>query len=306
MTEQTRYDGAAAFLPPRLKMRAEKLLLQDKDSAEEIRLRAGRQPSVLLPDGEISLGGEAVTHQDLSGVLDIATGASAHSARESVKNGYITVKGGYRIGLCGTVLSREREVTGFKTISSVIIRISREVKGAASDILAKLVLGGEAQSTLIISPPGGGKTTLLRDIVRSLSDGVGDIGIKGMRISLADERSEIAAMYEGVPQLDVGRRTDILDACPKAFAVMMLLRSANPQMIALDEITAPEDIRAIEMAANCGVKLLATAHAHDISDLYGRNLYRQIVETGIFENIVTIKKDGARRRYFTEEVKVIS
>jgi len=286
----SRFDGAASLLPPGLQGAARFLDEEDKAGAEEIRLRTGCLPTVLLPDGEKPISNTPVTREDLNGVLEIVTGASAHAVRESMRSGYITAKGGYRVGICGYGIVRDGEVSGFKNISSAAIRITKEIKGAADRIMDELFDGKAFVSTLIISPPGRGKTTVLRDIVRQLSE-------RGIRISVADERGEIAAMKDGEAQMDMGRTTDIMEACPKDRAVMMLLRAMNPQIIAMDEITAQEDKAALWGAANCGVSLLATAHANSFSDLYSKPLYRSMLDEGLFKRIVTISQKDARRDY---------
>ncbi len=293
----SRYDGAVLLLPFGMRERARRLTRVDRQTAEEFRLRIGWPPTVMLPEGEISLGGGPVTRDDLSTVLEIATEASAHSSSQQIKRGFLTAKGGYRIGLGGSVFLLDGEVGGYGSFTSAAVRISREVIGAADPLMHGLTDGGFT-STLIIAPPGGGKTTLLRDIIRQLSDGGRDR--PEMRVALADERGEIAAVTEGKPSMNVGKRTDILDSCPKARAVMMLLRSMSPQVIALDEITAPEDISSIQMARNCGVYILATAHASSLSDLLSRPLYRDLIQERIFDRFVIIEKADGKRTYRLE------
>ena len=275
------FECAAAVLPPRLRNAASALAARDKAAAEELRLRAGSAAQVILNGGETELfSGYAVTPRDIADIIEIATGASAHSAMESIRRGFVTVRGGCRIGLCGTAVAGRNGIEGMRRISSVNIRIPREVYGCAAPVWDEFWRAG-LPSVLIISPPGGGKTTMLRELCRLASD-------SGVRVSLADERGEVAAMWDGIPQFDVGRRTDVLTGAPKGEAIALLLRSMNPEIIALDEITAQEDISAIEQAACCGVRLMATAHARDQRELSSRPLYSGLLEKGIFEAIIHI------------------
>ena len=293
---ETRYELAAAILPSRLRRIAMELPETDKRRAEEFRLRAGHCLSVLLPEGERSL--EAiVTPEELETLCDIAAEFSRYASMETLRQGFLPVRGGFRVGLCGSAVMKDGAVTNLKQISSAVIRISREQRGIAREIAPKLFRDGRFRSTLLLSPPGGGKTTLLRDLVRQLS--CGD-GIPPQRITLVDERGEVAVMYRGQPQMDVGPRTDVLDGCPKAVGIPMLLRSANPQVIAVDEITEAADILAMTAAANCGVKLLATIHAEDGEELRRKPLFRQLAEAGVFRHLITISASNGRRHYRTE------
>ncbi len=290
-----RFDRAALLLPHNLRERARELKREERASCEEFRLRLGYPASIVMPEGERSMGGDPVTKRELGFVLEAATGASVHSASSRLAEGFITAKGGFRVGLCGAVGLSGGEPGGFTSVSSAAIRISREHKGACVPIIDSVYSGGEVRSTLIISPPGGGKTTLLRDLVRYISDAAG-----GPRVGLCDERSEIAAFFDGEPTMDVGRRTDVLDGCPKARAVSMLLRSMNPGVIAIDEITAEEDAEAMTRAAHCGVKLIATAHAASRTELAERPIYRALLASGVFEELIIIRKLGGRRSYLRE------
>jgi len=240
-----------------------------------------------------------VRSMDLSLVLEIATQASAHTALERVRNGFFTVRGGHRIGICGSGVVRDGEVRNLRQLSSLAIRVAREVPGLSAAVLDRLWSGGVLQSTLLLSPPGGGKTTLLRDLIRAVSDGEGG---PALRVGVADERGELAAMYQGEPQFSIGRQTDVLDGCPKGPALLMLLRGMNPQVLAADEITAPEDAAALEMAANCGVSLLCTAHAGSLEELKARPLYRRLLDEGLFRRLAIIERAGRERRYQVVEL----
>ncbi len=286
---------AARLLPPCL--RTEVLNLPDgaTDRAEEIRLRVGRAPTLVVSGDEVEiLPMHKITASELQLVLEIATRASAHTYADSIRQGFVTAEGGCRVGLCGTAVTDENKISSLRRLSSLCVRIPREKRGCADEVFKTLISGG-FKSTLIVSPPGAGKTTLLRELVRLLSD-------SGTRISLVDERSEVAGTFEGQPCFDVGMRTDVLSGAPKGEGIFLLLRSMAPQLIAFDEITSPDDIEAAETASNCGVSLLATAHGAGISDLTERALYRKLLDKRIFERAVIIENIKGRRRYTVEDL----
>ena len=239
--EILRFHQAAALLPPEQRRALERLDDAVKARTEEIRLRAGQPVSLVLPEGEITLPGweRPVRTAELALLLEIATQASAHTALSQVRSGFFTVRGGHRLGICGSGVVKDGAVWNLRQVSSLALRIAREAVGIAAPILDRLWAGEELLSTLILSPPGWGKTTLLRDLIRALSDGD---GVPARRVGVADERGELAGVCEGVPQFRVGRRTDVMDGCPKSAGLLMLLRGMNPQALAADEITAPEDI----------------------------------------------------------------
>ena len=294
-----RYEAAAAILPNRLRKLALALPEEQKAAAEEFRLRAGRPMTVLLPEGELPLEAE-VDPAELETLCDLATEFSRYAAAETLREGFVPVRGGFRLGLCGTAVMKGGMNTNLKNLSSAAIRIARERKGVGTDLAPRLFRDGVFRSTLILSPPGGGKTTLLRDLVRCVSEGVG--GTPALRVSLVDERGEVAVMYRGQPQMDVGSRTDVLDACPKALGIPIVLRAMNPQVIAVDEITARADLRAVVMAAGCGGGLLATIHAADTAELLQRPLYRDLLAEGVFQQAVCIATSEGKRTYRMEEL----
>ena len=261
---------------------------------EEIRLRAGRGISVQSGGVErpVLLAGAPlpVSSQDLNTVLERATQSSYQSASEQLRRGFYTMRGGHRIGVSGSMSVRDGRAVAFRELSSLSIRVARSFPGIAGKLEDELLNAGRFPSTLILSPPGAGKTTLLRELLRVLSVRF------SLRAALADERGEVAALWRGAPQLDVGCHTDVLDGCPKAEGMMLLLRSMNPQVLAADEITAPEDVAAVSMAANCGVSVLATAHGGDLEELRRRPLYRSLLRQTVFQRVILIQceEDGSR------------
>ena len=213
MTAAGSFVQAVQALPLRLRQEALSLPEGDRARAEELRLRAGWPMTAVLPEGERPLGGPPVEGRELEQLVEIASRASLHTVLDQVRRGYLTFEGGHRIGLCGTAALREGEIHALRAISSANLRIARQVKGAAAPVLDGLCPGGRLADTLILAPPGLGKTTLLRDLIRSVSEGE---GCTPLRVSLADERGEVAAMYNGRPQLEVGRRTDVAEGDRKS------------------------------------------------------------------------------------------
>lgn len=287
------FDQAVQVLPPGLRREALELPEELRGRAEELRLRLGQAMTVLAEGQEQEAGGPPVGRGDLEAVLEIATRASAHTALERVRRGFVTLRGGHRIGLCGTAAVEGGQVKSLRCLSSLNLRLARSIPGAAGAVLPRLRRGGGVYGTLILAPPGAGKTTLLRDLVRGLSDGEGG---PALRVGVADERGELAALWEGKPELDVGRHTDVMDGCPKALGLELLLRGMSPQVLAADELTSPGDLAAAELAAGCGVPLLATAHGGGRPDLLHRPLYRQLLELGVFQKLVILRReaDGGR------------
>lgn len=247
------------------------------NEAEEIRLRTGKAVRIKYREQEKALP-YIVTKEDMENVYGRLTGYSPYAFKEEINSGYITIEGGYRIGIAGTVIEENRQVKNIKNISSMNIRIAREIKGCCHNII-KYVKG----NTIIVSPPGCGKTTLLRDIVRVWSN-------KGSNICVIDERNEISGTYVGQSQLDLGERTDIIVNVSKEKGFEMALRAMCPDIIAVDEIGGQADIESIKRAMNCGVNILCTLHSFNEEDLTAKEGISVLVRNKVFDTYIFMKK----------------
>ena len=256
-----------AILPPWMRRDVDEL---GRESLQELRLRINAPPELLLSEHTCYLGRDIVL-DDLNYIINAASRYSPWTA-ESMAQGYITALGGHRIGLCGEAVVHQGHISGIKNVSSLCVRIARAYPGIAEK--AANLQG----SVLILGPPGWGKTTLLRDLICQLS--------QTEKICVIDERKEL--FPEG---LRFGKRIDVLFGCSKGDGIPMLLRTMGPSCIAVDEITEPEDVRALMQAGNCGVRLLATAHAMSFSDFCQRNVYRPLLDNKIFDVLLILKKD---------------
>jgi len=297
----------AHLLPLELKALLERMPENAREGLEEIRIREGRpleigylgQSRFASPDGSLreSADGAYKPSGDLCRkLLEKLTNYSLYAMEEELRRGYITVTGGHRVGLAGRTILDGGSVRGIRDIGAFNIRIAREVVGSSSLLVPKLVdrQRQTLHSTLILAPPQQGKTTLVRDMARSVSYGLWGLpeGAKwrGRKVGIVDERSEIAACVRGVPTFDVGPRTDVMDACPKAEGMMMLLRSMSPELLIADEIGRAEDGEAIREASHAGVSVIATAHAYDLQDARGRPVLRSLIDDGAFECVVELKR----------------
>ena len=252
---------------------------------QEVRLRIGK-PLIIVSDNIEFVLHKTIEKDELMEILEYVSNYSLHAFENELKQGFITIEGGHRVGMTGQVLIENGEVKNIKHRSSMNIRMSHEILNCADVILPYITRNKQIYNTLIISPPRCGKTTLLRDLVRQVSDG--SRWVKGCTVGVVDERSELGGCYLGVPQNQLGIRTDVLDNCPKSKGMLMLIRSMSPQVIAVDELGSTEDIHALEYAMHCGCKMIATVHATSMDEIRSKPLFEQMVKERRFERYVVL------------------
>ncbi len=287
------------FFPPEIRSRLGRIPGAAQQSVIEIRLRT-EQPLELncgIRSWLVSAGGELVedperawviSSDEMRKAINSLTTGSYYALEDEIAQGYLALPGGHRAGVTGQALIHSGRVKTIRNLSSVNFRIARAHPGIARPILPFLWKDGRLLKTLIISPPAAGKTTLLREIIRELSFGVPGLNIPGQRLAVVDERSELAGSYLGVPQLDLGPRTDVLDGCPKEEGVYLVLRAMNPQIIATDEIGREKDQQMIADVINAGVSFITTAHARNLTEAMLRPGLRRILENGSVDRLIVL------------------
>lgn len=274
------FDTACTLLPDELTAG-----LRRFHRAEELRLRLGQRPTALLGGRELPFSPTPLRQEDLRRILEIASGASLHTAAPSLAEGFLSYRG-LRIGVCGEAAVSGGRLLGFRSLHSLAVRIPQPCSHACLKAATQALADGPC-STLIAAPPGVGKTSLLRELIRAASD-------RGLRVGVIDERNELAG---GASDSVLGACSDVLSGLDKARAAMILLRGMNPQIIAMDEITRSEDTETVKDITGCGVAIFATAHGSSAEDMRGRRLYRELLEEGLFQQLICISLQAGERVY---------
>ena len=283
------------LMPPSLKTMIHKLSDKEYEALQEIRLRVQKPRILLINSQEYGLNEAGICsviksyqlrEEDLMNILKYISGFSLYALEDEMRQGYITIEGGHRIGLAGKAVIENNGIKTLKHISALNMRIAHEVLNCSKEVMPYILSRDKVYHTLIVSPPKCGKTTLLRDIIRNLSNGFSGYG--PYTVGVVDERSEIAGCYQGIPQNDVGIRTDVLDGCPKVEGMRMLLRAMSPHVIAVDEIGKEEDVIALQEVLSAGVTILCTVHGKDLDDCKKKPLLYRMLEHAFFERIIIL------------------
>lgn len=301
ITMAARFDQAASSLG-RIGAVLIRLPMPFKSHTHEIRLRIN-QP-VVLSQAQCDIfvskeGTPCFAHRaglldagrtDLEDAFRLICNSSVYSHQQEIRNGFVTLTGGHRAGICGTAVVQEDRVANLRDISSINLRVAQEIPGAADEVAAVAVSGGEVSGMLVVGPPGCGKTTVLRDLARQLSSGLR--GGRNFRVAVVDERGELAAVCCGCPQNDLGPCCDVLDGYPKGEGIRQAVRCMAPDVVMCDEIGGADDAKAVIEGLNAGVAVIASAHAASLSELRSRPYLRALLDTGAFRKIVLLAGRG--------------
>lgn len=254
---------------------------------EEIRIRAGRPVILKLGLIEVILK-YTVTSSEILGIVQNICSNSIYAYQNQICNGFITLPGGNRVGIGGNIVITDGKVSNVSYIYCLNFRIAHEIKGASDKVLQYVLdtQNNTVVNSLIVSPPGVGKTTIIRDLARRISDGITEINFKGINVVIIDERGEIAALSRGIPNNDVGIRTDILDNVPKSIGIRMAVRSLSPSVIIADEIGNIDDVKIVNYAICSGVRCIFTAHGRCMDDLMRNDEIKRIIDLGLFKRII--------------------
>lgn len=263
-----------------------------KDGINEIRLRVNRRVIVITSNIEVFLS-YVVNLHDLLEILVKVSRNSIYAIQNDINNGFVVVKGGHRIGICGEAVMLNGDIKNIKNINSMNIRIARQMIGCADNLMPYILRNNTIENTLIVSPPGCGKTTMLRDVIRQVSNGVKKRNFYGLNVGLVDERGEIASVSNGFANLDVGMRTDIISNAPKHIGMEMIVRSMGVSVIATDEVGSMKDIEAIKYASLSGVKMIFTMHGSSVDDIKRKTGIKELIDNGLFEEVIILSgKNG--------------
>lgn len=258
-----------------------------KEQIYEFRIKIRKPILVYSKNGE-SIINYLVTKEDMKSIIQKISNYSLYAYEEDIRQGFITIKGGHRIGIAGECVMEKGEVKTIRNISSINIRICREIIGCSNKVMKYIASARRIYNTIIISPPKCGKTTILRDIARNISNGISSMGLQGRKVVVIDERSEIGACHFGVPQSDLGIRTDVLDNCLKKEGLIMAIRSLSPEVLICDEIGTKGDIEALIMAFNSGVNIVTTIHGFTVEDLYKRRVFSDLLNNNVLERAIIL------------------
>lgn len=256
----------------------------------EIRLRINSPILIKKLKSIFFLGDYKISKKDIDDTVSNLTKNSIHAFEKEIRSGYITIEGGHRVGIGGDCIYEGEDLKGFKNITSLNIRIAREYPGCSENYVKYFISPVKnIYSTLLIGPPLSGKTTFIRDLCAKLSDGLSDPYFEGCDITLIDERGEISAVYNGIPQMYVGRRTDVLSYCMKKEGFYMSIRALSPKVIISDELGSKDDFEIVQYALKSGVKIIATAHGFGLEDVK-KNIYmKTIIENNFFDRAIILK-----------------